>query len=50
MTTSELANKVRSQVSYDADGSTRKWGFLCDGEEDQFDTKALLKLYIDPNF
>lgn len=45
-----MANKVPTQVSYNPDGSLRKWGFLCDGEEDHFATKSLFKLYINPEF
>ena len=48
--TSGLANKVPTQVSYNLDGTLRKWGFLCEGEEDVYPTKMLFKLYVNPDF
>ena len=43
-----LANKVRTQVGYDASGRARTWGLLCDGDDNSITIKEYFKLYLDP--
>jgi len=44
---SALANKVRTQVGYDASGRARTWGLLCDGDGDSITIMEYFKLYFD---
>jgi hypothetical protein len=46
----KLANKVATQVGYDASGRPKSWGFLCDGDEPNIRVVECFKLYLDPNF
>ncbi|KKK15548.1 hypothetical protein ARAM_004684 [Aspergillus rambellii] len=54
MITTELANKVPSQLRYRSDSvSVKSWGFQCesdDGDGDQGDIKEYFKLNLDPAF